>query len=257
MSFNAQVIRDSFEKIKPLNEIFTSHFFENLGNDYPQSRVLFASANLPELKTAFFKSWTYIIDHLDESERLHTYLKALGGRHVNHGVNSAQPFEWVGNTFLKTMGQILGADWSNDIQREWAAAYTSFALMMLEGITNVQLVRQGATGSLKGHLHMAPLNPNPVQAPVPVTPPTITPTQVAAPTLAQNPLGSPTHFQPVFQSPSVGGTLDLPQNVRDQITKAAADFVQSKLQEAFNQAVKSELAKINSTELLSSLKKAA
>lgn len=249
MSFNSTVIKQTFDNIRPVSDATVTHLFETLWNDYPETKAYFANANMAQTRESFFKAWTYIIDHLDDTERLTVFLKAMGGRHVNYGIESAKVFEWMGTSLMAALGKSLGTAWTPEVQIEWTKAYTSFANSMIEGMHTVQSLRSESGVTVKGHLQTAP-------APAPVV---VTPTVPRFPSEEESttPMYKSNNSNGGFNNNLSDTDFELPQNLKEQIGKAASDLIAKKIQDEYNKALKAELEKVSTDDLVNLIKKVA
>lgn len=213
MSLNVAVIKASFERVKPNADKTVTRFYEILWTDYPESKALFANVDIPLQKEAFIKALGYIVENLDDTAKLVNYLRAMGGRHANYGLDSELPFQWMGNSLIKALGEGLGTAWTTELLTEWTAAYAIVSGTMIEGMKSAHPVRRDNVTSFKSHK----------------------PTAVA--------------------SPSQSNSFELPANVVAEISRAAHDFVQARLEKEYQNAIRAEMEKLNGRDFLNSIKK--
>lgn len=122
MGFEAKMIKDSFELAKPIADKLVKRFYENLFSDYPQSKSLYLEGQMPEQQLAVLKSLIYIVDNLDNKEKLATFLTTLSGRH-DLGIGDSTTYQWVQSTFLKTLAEGFGSDWTSELSEQWNLAF--------------------------------------------------------------------------------------------------------------------------------------
>ena len=64
MSFNVEVLEDSFAQIQPHASEFAADFYSNLFNDYPQVQPLFANTNMVEQRKHLVSALVLVIANL-------------------------------------------------------------------------------------------------------------------------------------------------------------------------------------------------
>ena len=74
----------------------------------------------------------YIVDHVDQADKLVPYLKKMGERHVKYGTEP-EHYDWVGASLLKTFAFFFGEEWTDELQSEWTDAYNFIAETMISG----------------------------------------------------------------------------------------------------------------------------
>lgn len=132
MSLNVELIRESFEKAKPIADKVADKFYEFLFEDFPGAKVLFEDVKMAAQKKALLDSLTFVVDNIDNSEKLVPYLKKMGTRHIAYGTEE-EHYTWVGQSLLKTFAFFFGDDWTDELETQWTLAYTFIAETMLEG----------------------------------------------------------------------------------------------------------------------------
>lgn len=136
MGLKVKLLRESFEKAKPIADEVVEKFYENLWGDYPDSKALFKDEKMPEQKKALISSLIYIVDNLEEPKKLKDYLEAMGGRHVGYGTQP-EHYRWVGSSLLKTFAYFFGDSWTEELNDAWAEAYDAIKELMLFGAEQV------------------------------------------------------------------------------------------------------------------------
>lgn len=122
MGFEAKIVKDSFELAKPIADKMVKRFYENLYTDFPQTRTLYFEGQLPDQQLAVQKAIVYIVENLDNKEKLGTFLKTLNDRYefrLNDPMNS----HWVKTSFMKTLGEVFGKDWTTELSENWEMAF--------------------------------------------------------------------------------------------------------------------------------------
>src|SRR4028119_1419941 len=132
MSFNVELLEESFEKIKPRAEEFAASFYENLFKLYPEVKPLFANTEMAKQQKKLLNSLVLVVENLRSPEALEPVLNALGGRHIGYGV-IPQYYEPVGEALLTTFEQYLEPDWTPEVKQAWTDAYGAITGLMLKG----------------------------------------------------------------------------------------------------------------------------
>ena len=133
MTLQVQLLRDSFELAKPIADQISQKFYELLFQDYPQAQGLFQQVDMEKQQKALIRSLVFIVDNLENSDRLVAFLQGMGQRHGKYGVED-EHFEWVGTTLLKTFAYFFKDKWTDDLQQAWADAYGVIANTMKDSI---------------------------------------------------------------------------------------------------------------------------
>ena len=132
MSFDPQVIRDSFELAKPIAGDIADKFYEFLFYDYPQSKGLFESIDMVTQKKALIGGLIYIVDNIEKPDRLKVFLENMGARHIDYNAED-EHYEWVGSSLLKTFDFFFQEKWTPELKKNWTEAYGAIAKMMIDG----------------------------------------------------------------------------------------------------------------------------
>lgn len=132
MSLNVELIRKSFDMAKPIGMEVAEKFYEILWEDFPAVKAMFQGLDMQTQKRALMSSLTFVVDNVDNPEKLIPYLKSMGERHVKYGVEE-EHYEWVGQSLLKTFVFFFEDNWTDELQDEWISAYNVVANTMQEG----------------------------------------------------------------------------------------------------------------------------
>ncbi len=136
MSSSLDVLKSSFAKIKPQAEAFTSSFYDNLFNDYPEIKTLFANTDMRRQRTHLMRALTLVIDNISTPKQIEEALKELGARHVNYGVVE-EYYPLFGESLLKTFKSYLKEDWTPEVEKAWENAYQLVTNIMGEAARKV------------------------------------------------------------------------------------------------------------------------
>ncbi|NEP11107.1 MAG: flavohemoprotein [Symploca sp. SIO2C1] len=132
MSLKVELLEQSFEQVKPQADEFISSFYDNLFADYPEAQPLFANTHMTKQKKMLLSALVMVVENLREPDVLSESLKGLGARHIKYGT-LPEHYPLVGNSLIKTFGQYLEANWTEEIQQAWVEAYGAITTLMLEG----------------------------------------------------------------------------------------------------------------------------
>ena len=132
MDLKVELLRESFDRIKPHGEAFASTFYENLFADNPDAKPLFGNTDMTKQKKMLLASLVLIIENLRQPDMLTGKLKELGARHVQYGT-LGEHYPLVGAALLKTFESYLGSDWTPEVKQAWVDAYGSITELMLAG----------------------------------------------------------------------------------------------------------------------------
>lgn len=132
MPLNVELLEESFGQVKPRATEFSSSFYDNLFNDYPEAKPLFAHTDMTEQRKHLIKALVLVVENLRKPDVLSEALKGMGARHVKYGT-LPQHYPMVVNTLLKTFESYLGADWTPEVKQAWTDAYVTVVSLMLEG----------------------------------------------------------------------------------------------------------------------------
>lgn len=132
MSLNVEVLEQSFERVKPYATQFSSSFYQNLLNDYPQLKPLFTNTTMAEQEKKLIMSLVLVVENLRNPGYLTTVLQQLGERHVRYGA-MREHYPLVGAALLKTLESYLGTEWTPEVKQAWIDAYGVIVDIMLAG----------------------------------------------------------------------------------------------------------------------------
>jgi hemoglobin-like flavoprotein len=132
MSLNIELLKSSFAPIREREVEFTTHFYSNLFEDYPEVKSLFANTHMEKQAKQLFRSLVLVVDNLHRPDLLAMTLQSLGTRHVQYGV-LPEHYPMVGNTLLKTLSLCLDKEWTPSLEESWSDAYTVITRSMLNG----------------------------------------------------------------------------------------------------------------------------
>ncbi|HEY9312644.1 globin domain-containing protein [Williamsia sp.] len=109
---------------------FTVRFYERLFAEHPEVEALFGK-NIRPQAAMLQQAIVAVLEHLDDPDWLQSSLGALGRVHASLGVTPPM-YGWVATTLVETMADIAGSAWTDAMAKEWGAALTAVATMMLD-----------------------------------------------------------------------------------------------------------------------------
>jgi hemoglobin-like flavoprotein len=132
MSLNIELLESSFSQIKEQETEFTTLFYKNMFENYPEVKPLFANTHMEAQARKLFKSLVLVVESLRSPDVLANALKGLGSRHIHYGV-LPEHYPIVGSTLLKTFSLCLEGVWTDDTEQAWSEAYVVVTELMLSG----------------------------------------------------------------------------------------------------------------------------
>jgi hemoglobin-like flavoprotein len=118
MPLDTQILKASFEEIKPVATEVVDHFYNDLFKRHPDSKQLFNPSRMEQQKTSLIQALVTIFDNIEKPQDLEKYLKQLGKRHVRYGVQSIH-YEWVADSLLKTLQYFFDDTWTTQLEDAW------------------------------------------------------------------------------------------------------------------------------------------
>ena len=131
MSLNVPLLQDSFALVAEAEPELAKHFYGHLFTDYPQVKPLFGSHSMTEQGKMLTEMLASVIGHLEDEQWLVSNLKALGVRHLDYGVTE-EMYPMVGASLLKTLAQVAGDKWSDELHSAWSDALGAISALMLD-----------------------------------------------------------------------------------------------------------------------------
>lgn len=132
MSLNIELIRESFEKAKPIADKVVNKFYEFLWADYPPSKALFNNIDMERQKKQLLNSLVFVVDNVDNTDKLVPYLKKMGARHVDYGTQE-EHYPMVASTLIKTFAYFFDDEWTQELEDQWNMALGVVAEQMIAG----------------------------------------------------------------------------------------------------------------------------
>ena len=127
-----ELLKSSFEKVKPYANEFAASFYENLFKAYPEVKPLFAKIDMVTQQKKLISSLVLVVENLRNPEALGSVLSALGDRHVSYGA-IPKYYGPVTESLLVTFEQYLKEDWTAEVKKAWQEALREITTLMLKG----------------------------------------------------------------------------------------------------------------------------
>lgn len=132
MALNIDVLETSFQPLQNIKKDFSSAFYTNLLDDYPEVRPLFVHTKMDQQGNHLFDSLAFVVANLRNADLLEKTLRGLGTRHVKYGV-LPKHYPLVGNSLIKTMASFAEDSWTSSVEEAWIEAYSAVTSLMLDG----------------------------------------------------------------------------------------------------------------------------
>ena len=124
-----KMVQQSWEKIKPGMQAAGELFYHKLFERAPAIRHLFKE-DVREQAGRLGYMLTYIVSRLDKLDTILEDVERLAIRHNKYGAEP-EHYAIVGECLLATLEERLAADWNNQLEKAWAAAYKILADAMI------------------------------------------------------------------------------------------------------------------------------
>ena len=122
-------MQDSWQKVAAIAPQAAELFYHNLFTADPSLKPLF-KGEMPEQGKKLMQMIGAAVGKLNDLPTLVPILQGLGKRHAGYGVEDSH-YQTVGAALLKTLGQGLGADFTEEVKEAWTAVYTVMADVMV------------------------------------------------------------------------------------------------------------------------------
>jgi hemoglobin-like flavoprotein len=132
MTVQGELLESSFQAVVLHGEAFVTAFYERLFTRFPETRTLFATTDMSELRKKLQQTLALIVQHLQHPEELDSMLRELGKRHVTYGIQP-EHYPLVGTALMETFEDFLGKHWTQEHHDAWVKAYETVSSLMLQG----------------------------------------------------------------------------------------------------------------------------
>jgi len=130
-----KLIQESFKKVAPIAETAAELFYGRLFELDPSLKSLF-KGDMKEQGAKLMATLTVVVNGIGDLNSLVPAVQDLGRRHAGYGVKDAH-YATVGEALIWTLGQGLGADFTEDVSEAWIAAYGVLASTMKDAAAEI------------------------------------------------------------------------------------------------------------------------
>lgn len=123
------LIRHSWHLIKPASKETGMAFYEKLFAAAPGIRPLFKK-DVAEQAEKLMAMLNYVVNNLDNLERILPDIEALGARHISYGAKP-EHYDVVGNCVIETLRSGLAEKWNPELQQSWIAVFAVIKTTMM------------------------------------------------------------------------------------------------------------------------------
>lgn len=125
-----QLIQDSWSKVVPIREQAAALFYGRLFELDPSVKPMF-KGDMKEQGRKLMMLLNTVVTSLEKLGDLVPAVQDLGRKHVPYGVKP-EHYDTVGAALLWTLGQGLGAAFTDEVKAAWTEAYVTLATVMKE-----------------------------------------------------------------------------------------------------------------------------
>lgn len=125
-----QLCKDSWVKVEPIADAAAEIFYSNLFEADPELKPLF-KGDMQAQGKKLMEMIAAAVRLLDKLDQLVPVVQSLGVRHSGYGVEAGH-YDTVGGALIKTLGQGLGDEFTDEVREAWVAAYGLLAQTMIE-----------------------------------------------------------------------------------------------------------------------------
>jgi hemoglobin-like flavoprotein len=115
------LVQASWAKVVPIKEVAGKLFYDNLFEADPSLRPLF-KGDMEQQAAKLVLMINAAVNKLNDLGTLVPILQQLGQRHETYGVLPAH-YATVGAALLKTLGQGLGGEFTDEVEQAWIDVY--------------------------------------------------------------------------------------------------------------------------------------
>lgn len=124
-----RLIRESWERIRPMGDRLAVSFYERLFAQNPAIAALFGHTHMKTQRDKFIVMLSEIVRVIDRPELLVSEVADSGRRHVGYGVKE-RDYADVGAALLWALQENLGPAFTPDVRDAWRSTYELLAAVM-------------------------------------------------------------------------------------------------------------------------------
>lgn len=125
-----RLVQETFAQVVPIQEKAADLFYNRLFETTPDTKPLFAAADMGSQGRKLMGSIAYVVGHLGAPEAILPAVRELARRHVGYGVQTAH-YASVGAALLWTLEQGLGPAFTPEVREAWGEAYGLLSGVMI------------------------------------------------------------------------------------------------------------------------------
>jgi hemoglobin-like flavoprotein len=123
------LVKTTWAMVVPIADTAAGLFYDRLFTVDATTRPMFTNTNMAEQRKKLMQALAFVINGLDQTEKLVPTIQTLGRSHVRYGVTDNH-YDSVGSALLWTLEQGLKDAWTPPVKDAWVAAYTLVAGVM-------------------------------------------------------------------------------------------------------------------------------
>jgi len=129
------LVQESFTRIAPIAEKAADLFYGKLFELNPELKPLF-KGDIKQQGAKLMATLNVVVNGLAHLESIVPAVRELGRRHAGYGVEESH-YDTVGQALIWTLGQGLGATFTDDVKEAWIIAYAILAETMSSAASEV------------------------------------------------------------------------------------------------------------------------
>lgn len=121
----------SFRGLAGQADLLAERFYERLFRRAPAVRTMFPE-NMTEQRKKLVETLAFVVQHLRSPDEVLPRLRSLGTAHVKYGARP-EHYPIVCEELVAAMGEMGGASWDAEIERDWKNALHLVSAAMIAG----------------------------------------------------------------------------------------------------------------------------
>ncbi|MFZ8934573.1 MAG: globin domain-containing protein [Bacteriovoracaceae bacterium] len=118
MNFDKKYLKKTWNENLEQADLIAEYFYDILFHEFEGTEELFNNTEIHFQKMEFQKAITNIINNLDDPDKVETYLKESGIRHICYGI-VPKYYKTVESALFKTFEQVFKDCWSQKMKEQW------------------------------------------------------------------------------------------------------------------------------------------